>query len=348
MFTMAMAMAYSKKYPFVISLVLLVLHFHASSAAMKGGYWFREIRIPSANAAQFSTFTQTVQQKNPSVKTLLSIGGGASNPSTFSSMASQASSRKTFIDSSIQVARSNNFHGIDVDWEYPSSLSDMSNYGILLREWRSALVSEARTSGKAALFLAAAVFYSSSYHSLPYDVQALSESLDWLNVMAYDFYGPLWYPNRTAPPAALYAVNHSAANQVSGDIGIRAWIGSGMAANKLVLGLPFYGYAWRLLNVNNNGLFAPANGSAFAGDGSIGYNGIRAFISQNRAPCVYNSSAVSNYCYSGTTWIGYDDVQSISTKVTYAKTNKLCGHFVWHVGADYNWVLSQTPYQTWG
>ena len=80
---------------------------------------------------------------------------------------------------------------------------------------------------------------------------------------------------------------------------------------------------------------------ASGGDGSMGYSQIREFVSQNRAACTFNSTVVSDYCSSGTTWIGYDDVQSVSAKVAYAKTNNLGGHFVWHVGADYNWVLSQ-------
>ncbi|KAJ6382264.1 hypothetical protein OIU77_030833 [Salix suchowensis] len=77
--------------------------------------------IASENQARFSTFTRTVQQKNPSVKTLLSIGGGDANATDFDGMASQAVSRKSFIDSAIRLARSNNFHGLDLDWEYPSN-----------------------------------------------------------------------------------------------------------------------------------------------------------------------------------------------------------------------------------
>ncbi|KAL9326108.1 hypothetical protein ACSQ67_006753 [Phaseolus vulgaris] len=365
-------MAYSKKFSFLIPFLLLMLHLHESTAKIKGGYWFTasgspasninstlfthlfsafadldpntyKVTISSSNAAQFSSFTQTVQQKNPSVKTLLSIGGGASNPSTFSAMASQSSSRKSFIDSSIQQARSNNFHGVDLDWEYPSSSSDMQNLGLLAREFRTSLISEGRNSGKAPLLLTAAFFYSSNYYSLDYPAKAINESFDFINVMAYDFHGPNWFPNRTAPPAGLYFQRNSGAYQVSGDLGIRSWIAAGVAAQKLALGIPYYGYAWRLVNANNNGLYAPATGSAFGGDGSMGYNQIRAFVSQNKARCVYNSTVVTDYCYSGTTWIGYDDVQSVTDKVNYCKRNGL-GYFVWHVGADDNWVLSQTGF----
>lgn len=48
---------------------------------------------------------------------------------------------------------------------------------------------------------------------------------------------------------------------------------------------------------------------------------------------------VSDYCYNGTTWIGYDAVQSIYTKVTYAKGKGLLGYYSWQIDLDYNWTL---------
>lgn len=360
---------------FSIFLVSFQPYFSVGQTVVKGGYWFPgsgfavsdinstlfthlfcafadvnnqtyQVTISSSNQAQFQTFTKTVQQKNPSVKTLLSIGGGGSDVNTFASMASQSSSRKSFIDSSIKLARSNNFLGLDLDWEYPSDSTQMNNFGTLLTEWRAAVVTEAKSSGKTPLMLSAAVLYLSYYYSssVTYPIQAISNSLDWINLMAYDFYGPGWSPSSTGPPAALY----NSGNLESGDNGVRSWIQAGMSAKKLVLGLPFYGWSWRLTNSNNNGLFAPANGQGLAGDGSIGYNQIKQYITQNRATKVFNVTVVTDYCYSGTTWIGYDDTQSISTKVAYAKGKGLLGYFAWHVGADDNWVLSSKALQTWG
>jgi len=296
-----------------------------------------EVTISSSNLPQFSTFTQTVQQKNPSVKTLLSIGGGSSSPSSFASMASQNSSRKSFIDSSIQLARNYSFHGLDLDWEYPSSATEMTNLGLLLTEWRAAIAEDSTTTGETALLLSAAFFYNSNYYTVNYPFQAISNSMDWINLMAYDFYGPGWSPNVTGPPAALY----NPISQVSGDTGVRNWIQAGVAANKLVLGVPFYGYAWSLVNANDHGIFSPANGAAISSDGSITYSGIKDFITQNSATTVFNSTIVTDYCYSGTTWIGYDDTNSIYTKVTYAKGKGLLGYFAWHVGADNNFTLSR-------
>ncbi|XWS26287.1 hypothetical protein CRYUN_Cryun26dG0018800 [Craigia yunnanensis] len=351
---------------------LLQLHFSAGQNGVRGGYWSagsqfnvsdidstlftdlfcafadldsqtNQVTISSENQAPFSTFTETVQLKNPSVKTLLSIGGGNSEASAFASMASQASTRKSFIDSSINLARSYGFHGLDLDWEYPSTATQMTNLGLLLSEWRAAVDNESTSTGNSKLLLSAAFFRSSDYYTLDYPIHAIENSLDWINVMAYDFYGPGW-SNVTGPPAALY----NPGTQVSGDYGIRTWIEAGISSNKLVLGFPFYGYAWQLVDANNHGFFAPTSGPAISPNGVLGYGQIKNFISQNNATEVYNATVVSNYCYSGTTWIGYDDTESITAKVSYVKENGLLGYFAWHVGADYNWTLSQTASETWG
>ncbi|KAL3744226.1 hypothetical protein ACJRO7_013476 [Eucalyptus globulus] len=339
---------------------------------VKGGYWFpdsgitasnidstlfthlfcafadldastNQVVISSTNAQSFAAFTSDVQQKNPSVITLLSIGGGSSSATDFAAMASQSSSRKSFIDSSIALARSNGFHGLDLDWEYPDTDEKMTNLGLLLQEWRTAVAAEAASSGEDALLLSAAVYYSPHYWSpADYPVAAMAASLDWINAMAYDFFGPGW-SSTTGPLAALY----DPGNGISGDIGVRAWIQAGMPAGQIVLGFPFYGRAFTLANANNNGYFAPFTGAAISSDGSIVYNQITTYISENSATIVYNSTVVSAYCYSGTTWISYDDPQTISTKVLYAKDNGLKGYFAWHVAGDDNWVLSQTASSSW-
>ena len=140
------------------------------------------------------------------------------------------------------------------------------------------------------------------------------------------------------PHLALY----NSGSQQSGDNGVKSQIQAGLSEKKIALGFPFYGLSWSLVNANNHDLYAPANGAGLAGDGSIGYNRMKQYITQNNAATVFNSTIVTDYCCSGTIWIGYDNVHSISTKVSYAKGKGLLGHFTWHVGADNNWAFSAT------
>ncbi|XP_028760770.1 class V chitinase [Neltuma alba] len=364
-------MAHPSKLPsLIIPFLVFILHlrFSSSQSVIKGGYWNSEsglaasdieasyfthlfcafadldpntntVTIASSKASQFSSFTQTVQQKNPSVKTLLSIGGGRGPvvSSEFSQMASSASTRKSFIDSSISLARNNNFHGLDLDWEYPNS-TDKTNYGSLITEWRSAIAAESQSSGKSALLLSAAVAGSDQIWPLDnYPPQEIANNFDWINVMAYDLFTPDGYPNETRPPAPL----RNPTGLFSGDEGVSKWIKMGVPEKKLALGLPFYGYQWSLKDPNNGGLFAPATNP---GVGAVTYKDIVAV----GGTVSYNSTYVTNYAQKGSDWYGYDDTQSISAKVAYAKQRGLLGYFAWNVAQDSNWTLSKTASQTLG
>ncbi|XP_043699234.1 class V chitinase-like [Telopea speciosissima] len=298
-----------------------------------------EVTISSNNQNSFSTFTSTVQQKSPSIKTLLSIGGGNSNASDFAAMASQASSRKTFIDSSISIARSYGFYGLDLDWESPRNDLEMSNMGLLLDEWRTAVNNE---SSDSPLLLTAAVYYSSVLDSVSFPVDSIGNDLDWINIMAYDYYMPSW-SNLTGAHALLY----DQPDRVSTSSGVDSWTGAGLSTAQMVLGMPYYGYAWKLVDLANHGIGAPATGPALSESGAVRYVDIKTFIQNNGATSVYNATVVANYCYSGTTWIGFDDVESIRAKVSYAKEKGLLGYFTWHVANDDNWVLSEEAYSGW-
>ena len=91
--------------------------------------------------------------------------------------------------------------------------------------------------------------------------------------MAYDYYMPTWW-NHTAAFAALY----NPGSDMSTDYGISSWINCGFPAKKLVLGLPFYGYAWTLVNPNDNEIGALAKGPAITRDGAMTYKDIKDVI----------------------------------------------------------------------
>ncbi|KAF4354413.1 hypothetical protein F8388_027347 [Cannabis sativa] len=94
-------------------------------------------------------------------------------------------------------------------------------------------------------------------------------------------------------------------SQTNTDFGISSWIGRGISSSKLVLSLPYYGYAWKLVNPNENSIGATASGPAISEDGSMTYKDIKSYI-----------------------------------RGSYAKEKKLLGYVAWHIANDDNWVLS--------
>ncbi|XP_049360030.1 G-type lectin S-receptor-like serine/threonine-protein kinase CES101 [Solanum verrucosum] len=149
-----MAFSYTNIFLFFF-LHQLIIFSNGQNITIKGGYWLREselsldkiditpfshlfcgfadinsqsnqLILTSPNSS-FIQFTSIVQQKNPTAKTLLSIGGGGSNKTTYGVMATTSNSRKSFIDSSIKLARQLGFHGLDLSWIFPESASDMAN-----------------------------------------------------------------------------------------------------------------------------------------------------------------------------------------------------------------------------
>uniref|UniRef100_A0A803MPU9 GH18 domain-containing protein n=1 Tax=Chenopodium quinoa TaxID=63459 RepID=A0A803MPU9_CHEQI len=117
----------------IISYITLLSLFHFEfSNAVKGGYWSPDdgLEASDIDSTLFThlfcafaklnlqtyqltippgcqTFPRTIRQKNSGVMALLSIGGGSAKSSDYNNMASQPSSRKAFIDSSISLATSN-------------------------------------------------------------------------------------------------------------------------------------------------------------------------------------------------------------------------------------------------
>ena len=367
---------------FFLFSVFLRFHLSTSQNWIKAGYWYAgsAIPIPDINSALFthllcafadlnsssyqlfipksdeqyySGFTDFVRRKNPSVVTLISIWNGQAstaqgisgkkaNSSVLSSMLSNSSSRKSFIDSSIKTARLYGFQGIDLLWLYPQTASDMNNIGILLQEWRAAVNSEAKSSGKSPLILSMALRYVPvTFGNLSYPVDSIWKNVDFAHVVAYDYHLPS-LENYTNAHAALYDPR----SHVNTDFGIREWLNRGFPSNKLLLGLPYHGYAWTLENPSVTAIGSPSSGLAVSQDGSMNYKYIKSYVRSYGASISYNASYVVNYCTIGSIWINFDDVEAIKTKIAYAREKNLLGYNVFQViNDDENWELSRAGMQ---
>ena len=111
-----------------------------------------------------------------------------------------------------------------------------------------------------------------------------------------------------------------------------------MPADNIVLGLPFYGRIWFLVNLEYAcSLSLPAAGPVL-GEDPKSYRDIV------KIPCYvrcFTPAYVQYFLPDGLIWIGFDGPSSIDTKVKYAKDSGLLGYFAWHVGDDTaDWNLS--------
>ncbi|MBQ2399455.1 MAG: glycoside hydrolase, partial [Muribaculaceae bacterium] len=162
------------------------------------------------------------------LKVLLSIGGWTSGG--FSEMASSADRRLSFANDCKRVVDEFNLDGIDIDWEYPtsseagisSSPDDTVNYTLLMNDIRDAI------GGDKLLTLA-------SIASAKYiDFKAIEPIIDFVNLMVYDVARP---PYHHAP---LYKSNMT--NSVTCQESVALHMEAGLPADKIVLGMPFYGH----------------------------------------------------------------------------------------------------------
>ncbi|KAF7152679.1 hypothetical protein RHSIM_Rhsim01G0040300 [Rhododendron simsii] len=299
-------------------------------------YLNHELYIQPADEPYMLNFTDIVQRKNPSIVTLLTILvqlPGDTNFSIFYSMATQPSHRTSFIESSIQKARRYGFHGLDLCCVKPdTNTSKMEAMGILFDEWRTAINRESKNSPRSPLILTLAGQYLPS----SYPMESIRRNFDWVHIVSYFYHLPT-RENFTGAHSALY----DPSSNVSTDYGIKEWISRGLPAEKMVLGLLYEGYAWKLLDPSAKEIGSPATGPAVTNDGSLFYKDIKSTMGCDGKNVVYNSTYVTNYCINGLVWIGYDDVEAIKTKVSYARANGLLGYKVWHVANDYNWKLSK-------
>lgn len=128
-------------------------------------------------------FTKFVK-KNAGAKAIVSIGGWSEGSKKFSKVANNKGTRHLFVQNVIQFLEKYGFDGLDVDWEYPAQRggqkSDKDTFTKLLKNLKNAFADKG-------FILSAAVAADADSASTSYDIPAISEHLDYINIMTYDF-----------------------------------------------------------------------------------------------------------------------------------------------------------------
>ncbi|KAL7525232.1 hypothetical protein ACHAXR_000911, partial [Thalassiosira sp. AJA248-18] len=121
-----------------------------------------------------------------------SIGGWTLSDS-FPVLASSRVRREKFAEGCVGLILEYGFDGIDIDWEYPGytphsgTPADRTNFILLLQTIRSALDALGQRTGRR-YGLTAALPCGPSNIDNGMDIEAVTEILDELNLMTYDFH----------------------------------------------------------------------------------------------------------------------------------------------------------------
>lgn len=306
---------------------------------------------------------QALKQKNPNLKTLLSIGGWSFNscddtpesagtkypygPFTcqlFSKMAADPGGRTQFIQSAIEYAKKYGFDGIDLDWEYPAVLdrggqdADYANYLALLQEFR-------QTAGPDFLITLASAAVPKGSKTGDSFFQWMAECaqyLDWFNVMSYDYHGAFDDPQTVGTGVNAPLLKDSVPNGTfCVKDTVEAYLKANIPKEKIVLGMGTYGRSY-VVEDRTDGYGKPFSGAGPAGaatatPGILSYFEILEKIANGELDVQrWDEPTLTPYAYSTKTglWVSYDDEKSLGYKVSYLIEKELGGGMIWAIDLD--------------
>ncbi len=300
---------------------------------------------PDNDRRNFAAF-RTLKQNYKQLKTLISVGGWDYS-TYFSEIASSAARREAFAQSCLDFILEHGFDGVDLDWEYPVSggaagninrPQDKQNFTLLLQAIRQKFDAQGKKDGRS-YYVTIAGGASTGYLS-KIEAQRVADLVDYIFVMAYDMHGP-WdsFADLNAP---LYQPTESSPHyKISVYDGISSYLKNGIAAKKLVLGMPFYGYLYQGVSGQNNGLY-----STFSSAKSISYDTVRSsYLNNSSFKKLIHSTAQVPYLYGNGTFITYEDNQSITAKASLAKALGLAGVGAWELSHDTSGSLLESAYR---
>jgi len=257
--------------------------------------------------------------------------------------------------------------GINIDWEFPNSgdgvacnkrsPKDTANFFSFLQLLRKQLDKAVRHKK---VILTAAVSidpFNDASGNPSKSVKEFVKVMDYMLIMAYDINGP--WDSIAAPNAPLFEPGHGLPG--SGSSAVAAWKKAGFPANRIHLGIPFYGWTTGIkTNVAKTGNFYvrfkmpqikgdqydslsadPCKGAKAAYSGEMQYRSVVAdgiLASKKGWKYFYDKHTVTSWAYNQKKqqWVTFDDTHSAATKAKWAKQNRLAGVMVWSLEMDHN------------
>jgi chitinase len=263
------------------------------------------------------------------VKVILSLGGWGWDRQ-FASIVSKPEAEDRYAKAVMAIIDTFDYDGIDFDWEYPDTKEEVVGFERLARRFRNELDELSRKKQRPMVLTMAA---SSNAETLRWlNNEILVETLDWVNVMTYDFAGP-WTPYAGHNSPLFASSKQPAGKPHSTELSMKYLVEErGIPANKLAVGIPLYGRGFSVAEPYASTKNVPPTRSR-AGGGN--YSNIeklrkegwtRRWDNETKTPWLTSPDK--------SMVIGYDDAESVAIKSEWAMKQGFRGVFFWQIGGD--------------
>ena len=243
------------------------------------------------------------------------------NSNSLETLLSSSLNRTNAINNLLNKVLSRNADGVDIDFEMLPS-NQRENLVLFMQQLSDTF--HANMDDPIITMATPAIDWSNAW-----DYNALAQICDALFVMGYNYF---YSGSQTAGPVSplggyFYDLDYTVQDYIDK---------VGNQLDKVILGLPYYGYDWPVTS-------SLMNATTSAAGIARTYSSCQAFL--NNYNSNWNTLSNSNWIpYNDSNWqqIWYDDSLSLSIKYDYAKNMNLGGVGIWALGYDNN-----SP-QMWG
>jgi len=273
------------------------------------------------------------QSKLLGQKTVISIT--AMEPETIESILSSPDNKRAAVSSIMAVYKDFGFDDINIDFEYINSGDQTlrDNFVSFITDLRFAC-----TSSKSHCQIDVDVFASSAETPRLWDLQKLSSITDKFIVMAYDYYRK---SSTQAGPVAPIKGKCSTPLSTEKDclekdiITHISQISKLVPSNKIILGIPFYGYEWQTASSNFLANTYPGTGALAT------YQRIQTLFQDTNISTLsaqWSDSTLSPYIVyekDGKIFqVYFENAQSIAQKIKLVESANLGGVAIWALGYE--------------
>ena len=283
-----------------------------------------------------------IKERNKDLKILVSIGGWTHSKG-FSDAVLTEEGRRKLTQSGLDYLLKHRLDGLDFDWEYPALQGDNNpvrpedkeNFVLMLKSFREALDSLGKVNNTHYLTTIASGGFR-KYLEVN-DLAEAQKYLDFINIMAYDFYTA--GDTKTGHHANLFPNGEKGR---SASTTVEEHLEFGVPAEKIVLGIPFYGRMWEEVNPQDNGLFQ--EGKYRMG---LPFHQAYALTMTSKFKRYWDEKAQAPFLYSDqdSVWITYEDPESIQKKAEFIREKGLKGAMFWEMSEDNTRLLLKALYE---